>query len=168
MGSPGTTTWNPRNIKVRIRLAVKKRNTHSILSHSQISYVAVQESIYSFVKITLSHFFKTLLLQSVQLSENQDYLPSCTSYVYQSMRNLVCRRSMTGKTCLRLVGILGLPVTRTRLWQVTFVKFCSIFNDVTGKHLEIISQIVLWYENSFSHRLVYFICGTFHQYLFFR
>ena len=32
---------------------------------------------------------------------------------YQSMRNLVCRRSMTGKTCLRLVGILGLPVTMT-------------------------------------------------------
>ena len=33
----------------------------------------------------------------------------------QSMQNLVCRRSMIGKTCLRLVGILGLPVTRTRL-----------------------------------------------------
>ena len=37
----------------------------------------------------------------------------------QSMRNLVCRRSMIGKTCLRLVGILGLPVTMTR-------NFCQI------------------------------------------
>ena len=37
----------------------------------------------------------------------------------QSMRNLVCRRSMIGKTCLRLVGILGLPVTMTG-------NFCQI------------------------------------------
>ena len=36
---------------------------------------------------------------------------------------------MTGKTCLRLVGIWGLAMT--------------------GKNLEIISQIVLWYENNF-------------------
>ena len=48
----------------------------------------------------------------------------------QSMRNLVCRMSMSGKTCLRLVEILGLPVTMT----ATFVKFCSIFNDVTCKN----------------------------------
>ena len=40
-------------------------------------------------------------------------------YCFQSMRNLVCRRSMTGKTCLQLVGILGLPVTMTR-------NFCQI------------------------------------------
>ena len=33
--------------------------------------------------------------------------------ILQSMRNLVCRRSMTDKTCLRLVGILALPVTMT-------------------------------------------------------
>ena len=38
---------------------------------------------------------------------------------YQSMRNLVCRRSMSGKTCLRLVEILGLPVTMTG-------NFCNI------------------------------------------
>ena len=37
----------------------------------------------------------------------------------KSMRNLVYRRSMTGKTCLRLVGILGLPVTMTG-------NFCQI------------------------------------------
>ena len=37
----------------------------------------------------------------------------------QSMRNLVCRRSMSGKTCLRLVEILGLPVTMTG-------NFCKI------------------------------------------
>jgi len=37
----------------------------------------------------------------------------------QSMRNLVCRRSTTGKTCLRLVVILGLPVTMTG-------NFCQI------------------------------------------
>jgi len=29
----------------------------------------------------------------------------------QSMRNLACRRSMSGKTCLQQVEILGLPVT---------------------------------------------------------
>ena len=38
---------------------------------------------------------------------------------------------MTGKTCLRLVGILGLE-------------------------LEIISQIVPWYENSFRIRLIWY------------
>ena len=48
---------------------------------------------------------------------------------FQSVQNLVCPRSMSGKTCLLLVEILGLPVQ----WQVIFVKFCSIFNDVTGK-----------------------------------
>ena len=37
----------------------------------------------------------------------------------QSMRNLVCRRSMSDKTCLQLVEILGLPVTMTR-------NFCEI------------------------------------------
>jgi len=31
----------------------------------------------------------------------------------QSMRNLVRRRSMSDKTCLRLVEIFGLPVTMT-------------------------------------------------------
>jgi len=41
-----------------------------------------------------------------------------------------------------MVEILGLPVTMTS-------NFCSMFNDVTGNNLEIISQIVLWYENSF-------------------
>ena len=35
------------------------------------------------------------------------------------MRNLVCRRSMSDKTCLRLVEILGLPVTITG-------NFCQI------------------------------------------
>ena len=44
----------------------------------------------------------------------------------QSMQNLVCYRSISGKTCLRLVETLGLPVTMTG-------NFCSIFNDVTGK-----------------------------------
>jgi len=43
----------------------------------------------------------------------------CCLGILQSMRNLVCRRSMTGKTCVRLVGILGLPVTMTG-------KFCQI------------------------------------------
>jgi len=36
-----------------------------------------------------------------------------TSGQLQSMRNLVCHRSMSGKTCLRLVEILGLSVTMT-------------------------------------------------------
>ena len=31
----------------------------------------------------------------------------------QSMRNLVCRRLMSGKNCMRLVEILGLPVAMT-------------------------------------------------------
>ena len=35
------------------------------------------------------------------------------------MRNLVCHRSMSDKTCLRLVEILGLPVTITG-------NFCQI------------------------------------------
>ena len=48
----------------------------------------------------------------------------------QSMRNLVCRRSMSGKTCLRLVEILGLPVTMTG----NFCKILLYFNDVTGKN----------------------------------
>ena len=39
--------------------------------------------------------------------------------IQQSMRNLVCRRSMSGKTCLRRVEILGLPVTITG-------NFCKI------------------------------------------
>ena len=66
----------------------------------------------------------------------EDALQKTTRFVVetdtqeQSMRNLFCRRSMSGKTCLRLVEILGLPVTMT----ATFVKFCSIFNDVTGKN----------------------------------
>ena len=45
----------------------------------------------------------------------------------QSMRNLVGHSSMSGKTCLRLTEILGLPVTMRG-------NFCSIFNDVTGKN----------------------------------
>ena len=44
--------------------------------------------------------------------------------VNKSMGNPVCRRLMSGKTRLRLV-------------------------DIWGLHLEIISQIVMWYENSF-------------------
>ena len=47
------------------------------------------------------------------------------------IRNLVCRRSMSRKTGLRLVEIWVYPSQR----QATFVKFCSIFNDVTGKNL---------------------------------
>jgi len=46
---------------------------------------------------------------------------------YQSMQNLFFHRSMTGKTCLRLVEILGLPVTmfihatdKNKPWQVIF------------------------------------------------
>ena len=50
--------------------------------------------------------------------------------VNKSMGNPVCRRLMSGKTRLRLVDIWGLPVTMT----VTFVKFCSTFNDVTGQN----------------------------------
>ena len=42
------------------------------------------------------------------------------------MRNLVYRRSRSGKTCLRLVDILSSPITMTG-------NFCSIFNDTTGK-----------------------------------
>ena len=51
---------------------------------------------------------------------------------------------MAGKTYPRLVEILGLPVTMTG----NFVRFYSIFNDVTGETLEIIRHIVLWYGNS--------------------
>ena len=39
------------------------------------------------------------------------------------MRNLVCRRSMSDKTCLRLVEILGLPVTITG-------NFCQILLSI--------------------------------------
>jgi len=49
---------------------------------------------------------------------------------------------MSGLTCLRLVERLDLPVTITGI-------FCSIFNNVTGKNLEIISQNVLWHEHCF-------------------
>jgi len=38
---------------------------------------------------------------------------------WQSMRNLVCLRSMSGKNCMRLVENLGLPVTMTG-------NFCQI------------------------------------------
>jgi len=68
------------------------------------------------------------------------------------MRNLVCRRSMTGKTCLRLVGILVLPVTLTdNVYQfLLYIQWCDRLQlAMTGKKLEIISQIVLWYETSF-------------------
>ena len=44
------------------------------------------------------------------------------------MRKLVCHRSMSGKSCLRLVEMLGLPVTMTG-------NFCQfMFNEATGKN----------------------------------
>ena len=70
----------------------------------------------------------------------------------QSMRNLVCRRSMLGKTCLRLVEFLWLPVTMSdNFCQILlYIQWCYRYKlAMTGKNLEIISQIVLWYENSF-------------------
>jgi len=42
-----------------------------------------------------------------------------SQFNWQSMRNLVCRRSMSGKNCMRLAEILGLPVTMTS-------NFCQI------------------------------------------
>jgi len=45
----------------------------------------------------------------------------------QSVWNLVCHRSMSGKTCLWLVKKLDLSVIMTG-------KFYSMFNDVTGKN----------------------------------
>ena len=42
------------------------------------------------------------------------------------MQNLIYRRSMSGKTCLRLIEILGLPVTMTG-------NFCQT-DDVPGKN----------------------------------
>jgi len=43
-----------------------------------------------------------------------------------------------GKTCLRLVEMLVLSVTMTG-------NFCSIFNDVTGHNLEIISGMKIFF-----------------------
>jgi len=39
---------------------------------------------------------------------------------------------MSGKTSMRQVEIWGLPVTTTMTG--IFVKFCSIFNDMTDKY----------------------------------
>ena len=74
-----------------------------------------------------------------------------TSGQLQSMRNLVCHRSMSGKTCPRLVEILGLSVTMTgNFFQfLLYIQWCDRSKlATTGKHLVSISQIVLWYENS--------------------
>ena len=78
--------------------------------------------------------------------------------LYQTMRNLVCRRSMSGKTYLRLVEILGLPVTMT-------CNFCNILLYIqwydrsklamTGQNLrnDLSDCPVVWKQ--FSHRLQY-------------
>ena len=60
------------------------------------------------------------------------------------MRNLVCRRSMSGKNCMRLVEILGLPVTMTgNFCQILlYIQWCDRRKiGMTGKKLEIISQM---------------------------
>ena len=70
-------------------------------------------------------------ISSKEQNYNLSYTMSCSfilqicvkkksnHYRSQSMRNLVCRRSMSGKTGLRLEEILGLPVTMTG-------NFCKI------------------------------------------
>ena len=66
----------------------------------------------------------------------EDALQKTTRFVVetdtqeQSMRNLVCRRSMSGKTCLRLVEILGSPVTITG-------NFCQILSNFVN---------IQWYD----------------------
>jgi len=47
----------------------------------------------------------------------------------QSMRNLVCHRSMTGKTCLPLVEILGLHITMTGNFCENFA-LCLLMRQV--------------------------------------
>ena len=66
----------------------------------------------------------------------------------QSMRNLVCRKTMSGKTCLQLVKHLDLPVTMSgNLCQILlYIQWYDRWKlAMTGQQLEIISQIVLWY-----------------------
>ena len=60
------------------------------------------------------------------------------------MQNLVRHRTMSDRTCLQLVEILGLPVTMTG----NFCQISPFFND-TGEKLEFFSQIVRCYENRF-------------------
>mgnify|MGYP006890236903 CR=1 FL=1 len=60
------------------------------------------------------------------------------------MRNLVCRRSMSGKNGIRLVEILGLPVTMTdNFCQILlYIQWCDRWKiGMTGKNLEIISRM---------------------------
>ena len=66
------------------------------------------------------------------------------------MRNLVCHRSISGKTCLRLAEILGLFVTMTGNFCqfLPYIQCCDRLKlAMTGQNLEIIS--VLWYGISF-------------------
>jgi len=63
------------------------------------------------------------------------------------MRNLVCHRSMSGKTCLRLVEMLCLSVTMTGsvCQMLLYIQWCDRLKLVTtGYYLESISKIVLW------------------------
>ena len=66
------------------------------------------------------------------------------SRLLQSMQNLACHRSMSGKSCLRLVEILGLPVTMSgNFCQILlYVQWCD------GSYYRNHSQIVLCFENS--------------------
>ena len=67
------------------------------------------------------------------------------------VRNFVCHRSMSGKTCPRLVEILGLSVTMTgNFFQfLLYIQWCDRSKlAMTGQNWVSISQVVLWYENS--------------------
>ena len=63
----------------------------------------------------------------------EDALQKTTRFVVetdtqeQSMQNLFYRRSMSGKTCLRLVEILGLPVTMTGNFckNLLYIQWCD-------------------------------------------
>ena len=64
-------------------------------------------------------FFIQTKGQETKAKESELDIWVCLKCRCQSMRILVCRRSMSGKTCLRLVELLGLPVTMTG-------NFCKI------------------------------------------
>ena len=55
------------------------------------------------------------------------FLCEWVCWCYQSMWNLVCHRSMSGKTCLRLVVILGLPVTMSGYFCqiLLYIQWCD-------------------------------------------